>query len=85
VTAIPRDPGLDGVAIAGGAVLMPVADVNWVVGGVGDYNANGKPDIVWRNQGSGDNVIWFMDGGTITGGGVLTPVSDTNWRIVGPR
>jgi hypothetical protein len=76
---------MDGAAIAGGAVLMRVADVNWVVGGVGDYNANGKPDIVWRNQASGDNVIWFMDNATISGGAVLPSVSDADWRIVGPR
>jgi hypothetical protein len=55
------------------------------VGGVGDFNADGKADILWRNQASGDNLVWLMNGTTIAAGVVLTPIADTNWRIVGPR
>jgi hypothetical protein len=50
---------------------------------VADFNADGKPDILWRNQATGDNVVWFMNGTTISGGAVLTPVADTGWRVGG--
>jgi len=52
-------------------------------GGGGDFNADGKPDILWRNQASGDNLVWLMNGTTIASGAVLTAITDTNWRIVG--
>jgi hypothetical protein len=51
--------------------------------GGGDFNGDGKLDILWRNQSSGDNLVWFMNGTTILGGAVLTPVGDVSWMIVG--
>jgi hypothetical protein len=77
---------MDGIDITGGTLLLQVADVNWVVGAVADYNADGTADIVWRHQVAGDDVMWLMNAdGTIAGVTVLTRVPDTNWRIVGPR
>jgi subtilisin-like proprotein convertase family protein len=49
----------------------------------GDFNNDGKVDILWRNQSSGDDIVWFMDGTTLNGGAVLTAVPDTNWKIGG--
>ena len=52
-------------------------------GGGGDFNGDGKPDVLWRRQVSGDNLAWFMNGTTIAGGALLTAVADPNWFIVG--
>ena len=49
----------------------------------GDFNNDGKVDILWRNQSSGDDIVWFMNGTTLSGGAVLTSVPDTNWKIGG--
>jgi uncharacterized delta-60 repeat protein len=69
------------------AVLSPLADANWHVETAGDFDRDGKADLVWRNYGTGDsvgqNVIWLMNGGTIKGYAGLTTVEDTNWRIEG--
>ena len=62
-----------------------LADVNWVVGATGDYNFDGRTDIVWRNVSTGDNMIWFMNGVTMTGGASTSPLADVGWKIVGPR
>jgi len=51
--------------------------------GGGDFNGDGKPDLLWRNQATGDNLVWFMNGTTLAGGAVLTSVTDTSWNIVG--
>jgi hypothetical protein len=56
----------------------------------GDYNGDGRVDIVWRHQGTGENLIWYMGGpyGTTLLSGVLMDppvVADTQWKIVGPR
>jgi hypothetical protein len=48
----------------------------------GDFNGDGKSDIVWRNYGSGQNAIWYMDGLTVIGGGAFNP-APSDWAIVG--
>jgi hypothetical protein len=35
---------------------------NWVVAETGDFNGDGKGDILWRDNGSGNTAIWFMNG-----------------------
>jgi M6 family metalloprotease-like protein len=48
-----------------------------------DFNRDGKPDILWRNDTSGKNTVWYMDGVTKTGSASLSAVSDVGWKIVG--
>ena len=35
-----------------------VAPLEWIIAGVGDFNGDGKPDILWRNTSSGENYVW---------------------------
>jgi VCBS repeat protein len=64
-----------------------LADTDWQISAVGDYNADYRPDLVWRHATSGQNVVWLMDGVTLMSGTFTTPpaLPDTGWRIVGPR
>jgi hypothetical protein len=66
----------------GTASLGAVTDLNWQIGGAGDFNGDGWPDILWRDYGSGGkNVVWYMQGATRTGTATLPAVTDLNWRI----
>ncbi len=47
-----------------------------------DFNANGKPDLVWRNYSTGQNVVWIMNGATYLYNAALPSVADTNWQLV---
>lgn len=47
-----------------------------------DFNADGHPDIVWRNPTTGENWVWFLDGTTFTGSAQLFTVP-APWEIVG--
>ncbi|PZV08109.1 MAG: hypothetical protein DCF22_20820 [Leptolyngbya sp.] len=39
----------------------PVADKNWWMYGMADFNGDDKLDLLWRNRVTGQNVIWYMD------------------------
>jgi hypothetical protein len=68
---------------AGGGNLISVADTSWQIAGTGDYNNDGRIDILWRYNGAGGyNYIWYLDGVQWIGGGNLLPVADLNWKIV---
>jgi hypothetical protein len=76
---------MNGTALASGAFLgaPPLSDVNWRMAGTGDFNRNGRPDIVWHHQVSGEVVLWYMNGPILTGGTFTDPpaLPDTRWRI----
>jgi hypothetical protein len=50
-----------------------------------DYNSDGKPDLIWQNQATGEIVVWFMNGATRVSPSPFSPgqVTDLNWKIVG--
>jgi hypothetical protein len=71
-----------GVERTGGAWLEKVADLDWQVAGIGDFDLNRKPDILWRNTSTGENYVWFMNGTTRTGGSYLESIADSGWYAV---
>jgi hypothetical protein len=72
---------MDGATVTGTDYLLTVADPNWTIVGVGDFNSDGKPDILWRNTSSGQNYVSYMNGVTVTGADSLPTIADPNWRI----
>jgi hypothetical protein len=68
------------VPLTGGATLA----LNWKLAATGDFNADGKPDLVWRNSTSQKIVIWTMNGTAKIGNIIPTPdqAVDANWEIV---
>jgi uncharacterized protein YkwD len=73
--------------------FAPVADRNWDIQAVADFNQDGFSDIVWRNQATGDNAVWYLrnhqfaQNPTAPVQGIdfdyFTPVRDGNWSIKG--
>jgi hypothetical protein len=51
--------------------------------GVGDMDGNGKADIVWHHDDTGETQVWFMDGNTLMNRGTVVG-SDGNPALVGP-
>jgi hypothetical protein len=55
---------------------------SWHVEGTGDYNGDGKSDILWQSD-DGTPAIWFMNGMNFIGGGAagsFNPGSD--WQVI---
>jgi hypothetical protein len=54
----------------------------WRIVGVGDFNQDGRPDIVWQDPNTGAAQVWFLggaQGNIITGSAVLS--GGNSWRI----
>jgi YD repeat-containing protein len=51
----------------------------------GDFTGDGKADLLWQSDLTGELIVWFMNGLTEIDRTYLIPnsVSDTNWKIVG--
>ena len=53
---------------------------NFVVQGIGDFNGDGKIDILWRDTNSGALSIWFTDGTQVTSAGIVSTLP-SNWSV----
>jgi hypothetical protein len=53
------------------------------VAGQGDYDADGKSDIFWRNTITGQNFIYLMEGLNIKARKVLNYVTGSQWELRG--
>jgi hypothetical protein len=86
------DPAL---TVTGGRFTNPpqASDLNWRVVASGDYGVGpggvaGTTDILWRNESTGRQVIWYFDfEGNRTAGVFTSPMSpsDPIWCACGPR
>jgi hypothetical protein len=73
----------NGGFIGNGDSLYATVGLDWHVQGTGDFNGDGRDDVLWRNNG-GTVTDWFgqKDGGFVGNGGLYMTVSD-EWHIVG--
>src|SRR6267378_1219906 len=55
----------------------------WQVQGIGDFDGDGRADILWRNLATGENNIYLMNGWTIASQGSLNVVTDQAWQVKG--
>jgi hypothetical protein len=74
---------MDGVERTGGGYLnAPSVSTDWQIGQVADFDADGRPEILWHNQTHGTLYVWFMNGVERTGGGYLSPsIVSSDWQI----
>jgi hypothetical protein len=55
--------------------------IGWQVASVGDFNGDGRSDILWQNS-SGAVAIWELNGTSIIGGGSLSNPGPS-WHAMG--
>ncbi len=67
---------------AGGSGYAGAAGKDWVIAGVGDYNGDGKSDIVFQNaNASGSVYVWEMNGAHILNPGAgWVATAGTDWH-----
>ncbi len=52
---------LDGVSVAIMAVRAGVPGAEWRFAGAGDFDGDGRADLVWRHPGTGEHEGWLSD------------------------
>jgi hypothetical protein len=52
----------------------------WGIVQIGDYNGDGKSDILWKD-GSGNLSIWFLNGSSISSTAGLGNIG-TSWAVL---
>ncbi len=72
--------GWGGDADCGDGILVMTASKSCTVV-FSPLTAKPAPAYLWRNETTGDNVVWYFSGGQLTGATQLWSVRDTNWKI----
>ena len=78
---------LSGTVTSSGAYLDPprFADTRWQIRGLADFNADGKVDVLWHHQATGELYVWYLNGTAVTSGAFLTPEELLGHAVADPR
>ncbi|MBF0537741.1 MAG: FG-GAP repeat protein [Nitrospirae bacterium] len=71
---------MNGLSIANSGYVQKGVPNNWQIKVVGDYNGDGKADILWEDTSKGDIYVYLMDGVNISGGGFVSFGMTSDWQ-----
>ena len=72
---------MNGAQVTQAAGVGNVPPSVWSIVGIGDFNGDGKSDILWRDL-SGNLAIWFLNGAQVIGAAGIGNVP-TSWMVAG--
>ncbi|MBX3500382.1 MAG: FG-GAP repeat protein [Alphaproteobacteria bacterium] len=55
----------------------------WILEGRADFNGDGADDHLFRNVGTGENLVWYLDAAGARTGAANVSTVDTSWAIAG--
>jgi VCBS repeat protein len=76
------DDPASGPGVIGGEVVGPNMGPTWHVIDAGDFNGDGRSDILWQND-NGQAAIWLMSGTNLIGGAMVGPNLGPSWHVIG--
>jgi hypothetical protein len=73
---------MDGTSVVGASYIGTAVGADWVAKGSGDFNSDGKSDILFQNTGSGAAYVWHLDGTAVTTHGYVGWTPGAQWEAV---
>ncbi|MEI6208718.1 MAG: VWA domain-containing protein [Desulfuromonadales bacterium] len=68
--------------VKSGAIAYAEPNTYWRIVATGDLNGDGKTDLIWWNQVTGQVYAMLLNGTTVTGSAIIYSEPDTSWKIV---
>ncbi|KJU83185.1 hypothetical protein MBAV_004613 [Candidatus Magnetobacterium bavaricum] len=72
---------MDGAKISKGDFVVKGMPKDWEFRDIGDFNGDGKTDVLWQDTATGDVYVWLMDGVKINGGDFATRGLPGDWQV----
>ena len=72
---------MNGTNVTGGSTTSWQIDNSWQVAGIGDYNGDGKADILFQQTSTGSTYIWEMNGASVASGGLTNEQTGLGWSV----
>jgi len=80
IASLMRAMLMDGTTLVSGQNVGFNPGTAWHAVNTGDYNADGKADILWQND-DGSPAVWLMDGTTLIGGADAGFNPGSDWHV----
>jgi hypothetical protein len=65
-----------------GQMIYAEPNLAWKIVGSGDFNGDGRTDILYRNDVTGQVYVMLMNGGAVSSAGMVYTEPNTAWKIV---
>jgi hypothetical protein len=66
---------MNGATVASGAPTTQQNDNSWAIAAIGDFNNDGKSDVLWRQSSTGATSVWEMNGANVASS------DPTSWQV----
>lgn len=72
---------MNGTQVTSSWLLASTSGPDWVIRGVGDFTHDGEPDLLWKQEYTGELSVWVIYAGVLYTSVELAEYSDTAWDI----
>lgn len=71
-------------SIASTVTIGSPMGAGWFLKGIGDFNSDNNPDLLWHSNNTGANLVWFLNGSVFASStSLLATVPSTTAQVVG--
>jgi FG-GAP repeat len=70
---------MNGATVSSSGGFGPLPPSTWTLAAVGDFNGDGKSDLLWRDT-SGNTAVWYMNGTAVSSTSSVGNIPP-NWTV----